>query len=43
MLTTATLMENAYERNQHERLCVRLGLGREWIREVERLAPTAPR
>jgi alkylhydroperoxidase family enzyme len=39
VLTTATLMENAYERNQHERLCVRLGLERDWIREVERLAP----
>lgn len=39
VLTTATLMENAYERNQHERLCVRLGLDREWVREVERLQP----
>ena len=25
VLTTATLMDNAYERHQHERLCVRLG------------------
>lgn len=41
VLTTATLMENAYERHQHERLCVRLGLGREWVREVERLEPDA--
>jgi len=41
VLTTATLMENAYERNQHERLCVRLGLGRDWVREVERLQPDA--
>ncbi|CAM3713437.1 Carboxymuconolactone decarboxylase [Bordetella sputigena] len=39
VLTTATLMENAYERNQHERLCVRLGFEREWISEVERLEP----
>lgn len=39
VLTTATLMENAYERHQHERLCVRLGLGRDWVREVERLQP----
>lgn len=39
VLTTATLMENAYERNQHERLCVRLGFGREWIGDVERLEP----
>jgi|GEM_PF-469969 len=41
VLTTATLMDNAYERHQHERLCVRLGLGREWVREVERLQPDA--
>lgn len=39
ILTTATLMENAYERNQHERLCVRLGFGRDWIGDVERLEP----
>jgi alkylhydroperoxidase family enzyme len=39
VLTTATLMENAYERNQHERLCVRLGFGRDWISDVERLEP----
>ncbi|WP_235610677.1 hypothetical protein [Bordetella sp. H567] len=39
VLTTATLMENAYERNQHERLCVRLGFGHDWINEVERLEP----
>ncbi|ARP83183.1 hypothetical protein CAL12_21760 [Bordetella genomosp. 8] len=39
VLTTATLMENAYERNQHERLCVRLGCGRDWIGEVERMEP----
>ncbi|ARP96405.1 hypothetical protein [Bordetella genomosp. 13] len=41
VLTTATLMENAYERHQHERLCVRIGFKREWIREVERLDPDA--
>jgi hypothetical protein len=39
VLTTATLMENAYERHQHERLCVRLGFGRDWIGDVERLEP----
>lgn len=39
VLTTATLMDNAYERNQHERLCVRLGFERAWIGEVERLQP----
>ncbi len=42
VLTTATLMQNAYERNQHERLCVRTGLSRDWIRDVERLEPDAP-
>lgn len=39
VLTTATLMENRYERNQHERLCMRLGYSAEWVAEVERLAP----
>ncbi|HTK02409.1 MAG TPA: hypothetical protein VL522_22480 [Bordetella sp.] len=39
VLTTATLMDNAYERNQHERLCVRLDFGRDWIGDVERLDP----
>lgn len=39
VLTTATMMKNHYERNQHERLSVRLGFGREWVAEVERLAP----
>ena len=39
VLTTATLMDNRYERNQHERLCVRLGYTAQWIAEVERLQP----
>jgi hypothetical protein len=39
VLTTATLMQNFYERNQHERLCIRLGFGREWVGEVERMQP----
>ena len=39
VLTTATLMDNRYERNQHERLSVRLGYGRDWVAEVERLKP----
>jgi len=39
VLTTATLMSNRYERNQHERLCIRLGYSAEWIAEVERLQP----
>ncbi len=41
VLTTATLMKNDYERNQHERLSVRLGYGRDWVADVEKLAPDA--
>lgn len=33
-LSVAQLMENAYERVQHERLSLKLGFGEEWIREV---------
>jgi len=33
-LTAAQLMENAYERIQHERLSLKLGFGEEWIRGV---------
>ncbi|MBA2411570.1 MAG: hypothetical protein H0V63_01920 [Burkholderiaceae bacterium] len=40
-LTVAGLMDNAYERNQHERLCEKLGLSSEWIAAVERLQPDA--
>jgi alkylhydroperoxidase family enzyme len=40
-LTVATLKHNAYERNQHERLAVRLGFGREWVEQVEALRPDA--
>src|SRR5262249_35331746 len=32
-------MGNAYERHQHERLSEKLGFGRDWIAEVNRLAP----
>ncbi len=39
VLTVAKLMKNDYERNQHERLSVRLGFGRDWIAEVETLEP----
>lgn len=42
-LTCASLMNNAYERNQHERLCEKLGFGRDWIVEVERVAPDEAR
>ena len=38
-LTTAGVMENHYERHQHERLSVKLGFDREWVREVSALAP----
>jgi len=34
-LTVSTALENAYERHQHERLCLKLGFGEEWIRAVE--------
>ncbi len=33
-LTVAALMENRYERVQHERLCLKLGLPETWIRDV---------
>ncbi len=38
-LTVATRLDNEYERHQHERLSVRLGFGKSWIAEVERLEP----
>ena len=38
-LTVATMKDVAYEKNQHERLSVKLGYGRDWVRDVERLAP----
>lgn len=40
-LTTAGWMGNDYERNQHERLCVRLGFGRDWVQHVNTLQPGA--
>jgi alkylhydroperoxidase family enzyme len=40
-LTVAALMDNDYERHQHERLSEKLGFGREWIAAVNRLAPEA--
>ena len=40
-LTVATSKNNDYERNQHERLSIRLGFEREWIAEVETLRPDA--
>jgi alkylhydroperoxidase family enzyme len=38
-LTVACINDIAYEKNQHERLAVRLGFGRDWVVEVERLQP----
>lgn len=38
-LTVAGWTDNAYEKNQHERLSVRLGLGRNWVAAVNGLAP----
>lgn len=43
VLTVAARMGNAYESNQHERLCLRSGFAREWIAEVQALAPEASR
>lgn len=40
-LTVATLKKVDYEKNQHERLAVKLGFGREWVAAVEALAPHA--
>lgn len=39
VLTEATVLKNGYEKNQHERLSVRSGFGRDWVAEVERLSP----
>ena len=33
-LSVASFMDNAYERIQHERLSLKLGFKREWVREV---------
>jgi alkylhydroperoxidase family enzyme len=38
-LTVATMKDVDYEKNQHERLSLKLGLTREWVADVERLAP----
>lgn len=40
-LTCTVRMGNDYERNQHERLCVRLGLEADWVAAVRRLEPDA--
>lgn len=38
-LSVACRLGNDYERNQHERLSVRLGFGEDWVAMVERLDP----
>jgi len=38
-LTVSAQANVAYERNQHERLSVRIGLGRDWVAAVELLDP----
>ena len=38
-LSVATMKAVAYEKNQHERLAVKLGYGRDWVAAVEALAP----
>ena len=40
-LSTAKLMDNAYERVQHERLSLKLGFSAEWIHGILRVAPDA--
>ena len=41
-LTVSQNMGVEYERNQHERLSVKLGLGRDWVEAVETLDPDGP-
>src|SRR5438132_4521150 len=38
-LSVSALLENSYERVQHERLSLKLGFGNEWIRQVMLLDP----
>ena len=38
-LTVAGWTDNTYERNQHERLCIRSGFAKEWIAAVNALIP----
>jgi hypothetical protein len=42
-LSVAALMDNDYERVQHERLCCKLGFSAEWVREVLSLGAGDPR
>lgn len=38
-LTVAKVMNNDYERHQHEHLSLKLGFGEDWVREVEACEP----
>jgi len=38
-LTVSGALKNDYERNQHEQLCLRLGLSKEWVADVNKLSP----
>lgn len=40
-LAVATKMDNAYELNQHERLCLKTGLDQDWVKAVEALDPAS--
>jgi alkylhydroperoxidase family enzyme len=42
-LSVAVLMDNDYERVQHERLSLKLGFSEQWLREVLSLAKDGPR
>jgi len=41
-LTAATRLGNDYERHQHEQLCLRTGLDRDWVAAVEAASPDDP-
>jgi len=38
-LTVSSVCQNDYEKNQHEQLCLKMGLGKSWIRQIEALDP----
>ena len=38
-LTCASTLGNEYERHQHEQLCLKLGLQRDWVQAVNQLRP----
>ena len=39
-LTVSAELENAYERHQHERLCLKVGFGDAWVRAIEERDPS---